>query len=250
MNYPNKKCIFLHYFTNIIWFFITFNYLCGKLIVMELRIKDILKGKGLSIKDIADRMGVDSSNLAAALKKGNPKLSTMVDIANAIGCDITELFKPNVETANAPKGGSQPLVLIDGEVYRLTKAKDVVKLPVYTDYAELRSNLKGFVKKAEKVDKKNRLAIEEGKKDNNPFSMMGMVETFEVFSLVFIPEAAVFYLTLCYKEGKFDTYVYDARFEFNNPQKDDGSWDTELLYAEIRNDIEGAVKQKIETEKE
>ncbi|MCR5463185.1 MAG: helix-turn-helix transcriptional regulator [Bacteroidales bacterium] len=215
---------------------------------MELRIKDILKERGLSIKDVADKIGMDASNLNSSLKKGNPKLSTLVDVANAIGCDITELFKPNEETVNAPKGGSQPLVLIDGEAYRLTKAKDVVKLPVYTDYAELRSNLKGFVQRAEKVDRKNRLAKEEKEKDIKPFSMMGMVETFEVFSLVFIPEPAVFYLTLCYKNGKFETYTYDARYEFNNAKADDGSWDTELLYTEIRNDIEGAVKQKIETE--
>lgn len=216
---------------------------------MELRIKDILKERGLSIKDVADRMGVDSSNLAAALKKGNPKLSTMVDIANAIGCDITELFKPNAETANAPKGGSQPLVLIDGEAYRLTKAKDVVKLPVYTDYAELRNNLKGFVLRAEKVDKKYRNE-EWDIEDKERFCLMGMVETFEVFSLIYVPETAHFHLALCYKNGKFETYSYDARYEFNNPKADDGSWDTELLYAEIRNDIEGAVKQKIEVEKE
>ena len=190
---------------------------------------------------------MDASNVNSTLKKGNPKLSTLVDFANAIGCDITELFKPNEETLNAPKGEIQPLLLIDGEAYRLTKAKDVVKLPVYSDYAVLRSNLKGFVQRAEKMDRKNRLPKEEDdKKENKPFSMVGMVETFEVFSLVFVPETAVFYLTLCYKNGMLETYSYDARYEFNNPQKDDGSWDTELLYTEIRNDIEGAVKQKKE----
>ena len=51
---------------------------------MALRIKEILKEQGLSIKDIADRMGADASNLSAALKKGNPKLSMLEDVANAI----------------------------------------------------------------------------------------------------------------------------------------------------------------------
>lgn len=218
---------------------------------MELRIKEILREKGLSIKDIADRTGMDASNVNSSLKKGNPKLSTLVDFANAIGCDITELFKPNEEILNAPKGEIQPLLLIGGEAFRLTKAKDVVNLPVYSDYAVLRSNLKGFVQRAEKMDKKNRLPKEEvDEKESKPFSMMGMVETFEVFSLVFVPETAVFYLTLCYKNGKFETYSYDARYEFNNPKAEDGSWDSEMLYTEIRNDIEGAVKQKIETENE
>ena len=216
---------------------------------MELRIKDILKEKGLTIKDVAERMGMDSSNLAATLKKGNPKLSLLEDVANAIGCDITEFFKPNEETAQAPKGGSQPLVLIDGEPYRLTKAKDVVRLPMYTDYAELRNHLKGFVQRAEKVDRKNRLATEE-EKDYKPFSMMGMVETYEIFTLLFVPKDATFYLNLCYKGGKYLNYSFDARYEYNNPKANDGSWDVDMLYTEIRNDIEDAVKSKMETEKE
>jgi len=205
---------------------------------MELRIKDILREKGLTIKDVAERMGTDSSNLASALKKGNPKLSMLEDVANAIGCDITELFKPNEEAANAPKGGSQALVLIDGEAYRLTKAKDVVRLPSYTDYAELRNNLKGFVQRAEKD------------KDKEPFCMMGMVETFEVFHLLYVPEAATFYLSLCYKNGRYKTLSYDARYEFNDPKRKDGAWDTEYLYTEIRNDIEGAIKSEIGADKE
>lgn len=205
---------------------------------MELRIKDILREKGLTIKDVADRMGTDSSNLASALKKGNPKLSMLEDVANAIGCDITELFKPNEEAANAPKGGGQTLVLIDGEAYRLTKAKDVVRIPSYTDYAELRNNLKGFVQRAEK------------ERDRKPFSMMGMVETFEVFNLLYVPETATFYLTLCYKNGKYETYSYDARYEYNAPNAEEGVWDTDTLYTEIRNDIEDAIKAKMETQKD
>ena len=217
---------------------------------MELRIKDILKEKGLSIKDVADRMGMDSSNLASALKKGNPKLSTLVDISNAIGCDITELFKPNEEVVTAPKGGSQPLILIDGEAYRLTKAKDVVKLPVYTDYAELRSNLKGFVQRAEKYDRKHNRYEYATTKDDECFCLMGMVETYEIFSLIYVPETATFHLSLCYKNGKFQTYSYDAGLEYNKPNVLDGSWDTDMVYLDIRDTIEGAVKSKIEIEKD
>jgi len=213
---------------------------------MELRIKDILREKGLTIKDVADRMGADSSNLASALKKGNPKLSMLEDVANAIGCNITELFKPNEEATNAPKGGGQALVLIDGEAYRLTKAKDVVRLPSYTDYAELRNNLKGFVQRAEKDrDKKDR---DKKDREKKPFSMMGMVETFEVFNLLYAPETETFYLTLCYKNGRCETYSYDAKYEYNSPETEDG-WDTDALYTEIRNDIEEAIKTKTEAEK-
>lgn len=215
---------------------------------MELRIKEILKEKGLTLKDVAERTGTDSSNLASMLKKGNPKLSTLEDIAYALGVEVYELFVRNEEPVKEAAKGNQALVMLNGEVFKLTRAKDVVKLPVYVNYAELRSNLKGFIQRAEKVDRKNRMTTEG--KDFKPFSMMGMLEAFEVFSLVFVPSAAVFYLTLCYKGGKYETYTYDARYEFNNPKSDDGSWDTEQLYLEIRNDIEETVKAKIALENE
>ena len=210
---------------------------------MELRIKEILKEKGLSLKDVAERIGMDASNLNSSLKKGNPRLSTLTDVANAIGCDITELFKTNDEKLSVPKGDNQALVLLDGELYKLTKAKDVVKLPIYTDYSELRNNLRGFVLRAEKYDKKYRNNSADVQ-DREGFCIMGMVESFEVFSLVYAPETATFHLAICYKNGKFVTCSYDAKLEYNNPNGEEGEWDTELLYTDIRNDIERWVVEK------
>lgn len=210
---------------------------------MELRIKEILKEKGLSLKDVAERIGMDASNLNSSLKKGNPRLSTLTDVANAIGCDITELFKTNDEKSSVPKGDNQALVLLDGELYKLTKAKDVVKLPIYTDYSELRNNLRGFVLRAEKYDKKYRNNSTDVQ-DREGFCIMGMVESFEVFSLVYAPETTTFHLAICYKNGKFVTSAYDAKLEYNNPNSEEGEWDTELLYTDIRNDIERWVVEK------
>lgn len=204
---------------------------------MELRIKELLKERGLTIKDVALKIGMDASNLNSSIKK-NPKLSTLQDIANAIGCDITELFKAREE---APKRqeSQEPIVMIGGEVYRLAPARDIVKVPVYTDYSVFRNNLKGFIQRAAKQ-----------RKEGETFSLMGMLGTFEVFTLIYAPAEETFYLALCYKNGKMLTYSYDAACEFPDAKKNDGSWDMEYLYEEIKNDIEDAVKGKIETGEE
>lgn len=204
---------------------------------MELRIKEILKEKGLTLKDVAERTGTDSSNLASMLKKGNPKLNTLEDIAHALGVEVYELFVRNEEPVKEAAKDNQALVMLNGEVFKLTRAKDVVKLPVFTDYSELRNNLKGFVQRAEKAEK-----------ETKPFAFTGMVETFEVFTLLYVPETETFYLVLCYKNGRTLSYSYDARYEFNKGTE--GNWDTEQLYLEIRNDIEETVKMKSQNEKD
>ena len=54
-------------------------------------LKDICRAKGLKLTDVANRMGVDPSNLLSSIK-GNPKLSTLQDIANALQISVSELL--------------------------------------------------------------------------------------------------------------------------------------------------------------
>ncbi len=210
---------------------------------MELRIKEVLKERGLTIKDVAEKIGWNQSNLSSTLKNRSPKLSLLESIANAIGCDITELFATERQGVQAPreKSASQAVVLVNGQPYRLTAAKDVVRIPIYTNYSALRANLKGFIQRAAKSAQKK-------DSDANGFSLMGMVESYEVFTLIYAPETESFHLALCYGNGKMATKVYDARNEFCDASKDDDSWDTTLLYEEIRNDIEDVVRTMLVAE--
>ena len=50
---------------------------------IEKNLKDICRAKGLTVTDVANRMGADPSNLLSSIK-GNPKLSTLQDIADAL----------------------------------------------------------------------------------------------------------------------------------------------------------------------
>ena len=59
---------------------------------MNLRIKEVIKGKGMTITELADKMGINRVNLSNMVN-GNPTVETLNKIADAIGCPVTELFE-------------------------------------------------------------------------------------------------------------------------------------------------------------
>ena len=59
---------------------------------MALRIKEIAKSKGISMTDIADRLGINPITLSKSLN-GNPTLSRLTEVAGILGVDVAELFE-------------------------------------------------------------------------------------------------------------------------------------------------------------
>lgn len=60
---------------------------------MKLRIKEIIKEKGTTMSEVAEKIGTKQAALSRAVSKdGNPTLSLLARIADALGVDITELF--------------------------------------------------------------------------------------------------------------------------------------------------------------
>lgn len=58
-----------------------------------LRVNEICKEKGITLKDLAKKMGVTYQSLYANIKEtGNPTLSKLKEIANALGVEVAELF--------------------------------------------------------------------------------------------------------------------------------------------------------------
>ena len=195
---------------------------------IEKNLKDICRAKGLTVTDVANRMGADPSNLLSSIK-GNPKLSTLQDIANALQVSISELLTRRPEKATG-------VAIIDGQIFQVSKpAANVVQLPVYERYSDLRDTIKEFVAKAIEADESS--------------SIMGLVETYEVFSLVYDHHKYIFLLSLCYANGKTLTIAYD-KLEFCDWKDEDTEetvkWSLADVTQEIINDIEGAVPQKLE----
>ena len=65
---------------------------------MELRLKEILKEKGVLHKELAERLGVTDIALRASLK-GNPTIGTLERVADALGVSVAELFEPQHSNA-------------------------------------------------------------------------------------------------------------------------------------------------------
>jgi transcriptional regulator with XRE-family HTH domain len=55
------------------------------------RVKEICKEKGVSLQELADKMGKSYNTLHVAIT-GNPKVDTLERIAAALGVEVGELF--------------------------------------------------------------------------------------------------------------------------------------------------------------
>ena len=188
---------------------------------IEKNLREIAKAKGLKLSDIAARMGTTVSNLLTSVK-GNPTVSKIQDIAEALGVGVSDLLTLRPESA-------QGLVVIDGKTWQIARPSDaVVQIPTYNRYDVLRGDVRVFIARAV-----------EGK---DTASMSGIVETMELFCLLYDGYNGVFHLSLCYGGGKTMTLSYD-RLEFCDASKDvdGGVWDVGQVTEEIINDLEGAV---------
>lgn len=57
-----------------------------------MNIKAIIKSKGFTIQEVADKIGVNRVTLTLTLQ-GNPTYKKMKEIAEAIDCDVMDFFK-------------------------------------------------------------------------------------------------------------------------------------------------------------
>ncbi len=70
----------------------------------SLRIKTILKEKGITAKVLASRLGISEGALSKNLN-GNPTLDKLAGIAAALGVEIGDLFAPSVPVLRCPHCG-------------------------------------------------------------------------------------------------------------------------------------------------
>lgn len=87
---------------------------------MELRLKELLSQKGITLKDFAATSGISQSNLSNYIN-GNisPTLDTLKKIASHLGIDVVELFKKREEV--------ELFARYNGELYPITK-DDIISI--------------------------------------------------------------------------------------------------------------------------
>lgn len=73
-----------------------------------MRVKKILKEKGITSKELAERLGMTETGLSIAISdRGNPPLKRLQEIASVLGVPVTELFEqPKSNAFTCPKCGT------------------------------------------------------------------------------------------------------------------------------------------------
>lgn len=87
----------------------------------DFRIAEILKHKGMTQTDLAEKIGISRVGLSKAIN-GNTTITTLKKIAAALGVEVTELF--------AKRGDFVAFVRRNGETHTFDKESDLI------DYTE------------------------------------------------------------------------------------------------------------------
>lgn len=74
-----------------------------------MRVKEILKKKGITARELAAKLGMTETGLSIAIgEKGNPPLKRLQEIANALNVSVSELFEaPKEGEITCPKCGNR-----------------------------------------------------------------------------------------------------------------------------------------------
>lgn len=74
---------------------------------MSLRIKEVIKEKGLTVQEVADKMGINRVGLSNHIN-GNPSVEILQRIADALDVNITDLFEqPKSDVITCPNCGTR-----------------------------------------------------------------------------------------------------------------------------------------------
>lgn len=88
------------------------------------KIKEILKEKGMTMQQLAERLGIHRTNLSTSLS-GNPTLSRLEDIAIILDVQLKDLFKEDEGVCQKKLNG---FVEFDGEIFRINAVEDLEEL--------------------------------------------------------------------------------------------------------------------------
>ena len=89
---------------------------------MPLKIKDVARSKGMTMAQIAEKLGINPITLSQSLN-GNPTLSRLTEVANVLGVDVSELF---VQTQG--KQDIHGCIFVDGDPVIVNSKEELLKL--------------------------------------------------------------------------------------------------------------------------
>lgn len=79
-----------------------------------MRIKEIIKEKGMTVNEVAEKMGIKQPSLSRAIN-GNPTKDMLYKIAEALDVEISDLFERENPVVACPHCGKAINIKIDIE---------------------------------------------------------------------------------------------------------------------------------------
>jgi len=97
--------VFAIFFQEILKLLVLFStFASSTYILNDMRIKEVIKNHGLSVKSVAGKMGISAVGLSQHIN-GNPSVEVLQRIAEATGCSVGEFF--NAGAITCPNCGAE-----------------------------------------------------------------------------------------------------------------------------------------------
>ena len=165
-------------------------------------IRETLKQKGISVKELAQKMNVTPSAISQLLANPNPSILQLEKIAKVIGVDVMDLFAQDYNYINGyfeTEGVIYPVKNREQFMGVYEKVDGIVHIPSYNNDGVYEASVRGFCTRS----------IADGKSG----ATMMRYGINEVFTLSYDAESKIFSLTLCIGNGElkfrqFDTIEY------------------------------------------
>ena len=92
--------------------------------IEELRVKEILKERGMKMYELAKTMGIAPESLTRALQR-NPQYTTLKTIADTLGVSVRDLFKGN--DTQASNNEMRGCIFYNGEMHTFNSREEIEK---------------------------------------------------------------------------------------------------------------------------
>ena len=177
-----------------------FDYLCTQIDIAMAKIivREILKEKGISIKELASGMGVTPSAVSQLLANPNPSIQQLERIANVIGVDVMDLFAQDFSYINGyieTGDNIYPVKSREQFIGIIDKVDGIVLIPSCTRGENLKENIEAFYYKSINNAESGAIMMRYGIN--------------EVFTLTYDSDHKRFSLTLCKGNGVIEFMTFD-----------------------------------------
>lgn len=162
-------------------------------------VREILKSKGVSIKELAFRMGISPSAVSQLLANEYPSMQVLERIAKAIDVDILDFFAQRYSYLNG-------YVETGGEIYPVrsreqfmdvtNKVDGIVHIPSFKNQEDYKNTIREFLSNA----------IDSGKSD----ALMARYNLRMIFTISYDAQSNRFSLVLCYDNGEIRFKILDT----------------------------------------